>query len=402
MQAASNWASAEVEIFNSGKAETALQTLGLWGEPRRWQAAVFLHRTEGLDMQVLGELLGMPSCVPLMEAYVQKMDFSNLTLEQALRALLRGFRLPGEAQKIDRILSTFAKHWHRTCEAEAAAAGLNGDSAYVLAFALIMLNTDQHNPAIKKKRRMTLAQFKSNLRGVGEHGADLPNVLLETLYEAISKDEIKLKGDAKTAGSSAAIVPDLDDAHLRRLRSKFHSLRTVVNAVVRLQRLSRLSQSLGTTSEEDAPSWRPSAASQEEDRDSGRSDEASYVDAAAPSAAHVPTAGANGRALRSARIVIPRRWLTAGSQRKSRQAAAGSGADTTAGDVRIRTSEDATDTKPTMLRRYSSFTKRPKSVLSRLSDRVSGRLSARLSARLGDRMSRSSDKASSSRRSNTG
>jgi len=402
-QAASEWALAEVDLFNSGEAEAALTKLGLWGEPRRWQAAVFLHRTQGLDMQQLGELLGKPSCVPLMEAYVQKMDFSNLTLEQALRALLRGFRLPGEAQKIDRILSTFAKHWHRTCEAEAAVAGLNADSAYILAFALIMLNTDQHNPAIKKKKKMTLTQFKSNLRGVGEHGADLPSALLDTLYEAISKDEIKLKGDAKTAGSSAAIVPDLDDAHLRRLRSKFHSLRTVVNAVVRLQRLSRLSQSLGRASEQDTPSWRGSTASQEEGGGESSDEAAPDLDAAHPPSSQAPAAMANARLARSGRLVIPRRWLTAGSQRDSARTEAASDSATaesareayaSAVKDRTGTSEHAADNRPVMIRRYSSFTKRPKSVLSRLSDRVSERLSARLS----DRLSKCSDRASSSRR----
>ena len=136
------WASAEVELFNSGKHREALTALGL--DSRRWQAAAFLHRTQGLDMQQIGELLGKPESVPLMIAYVHKLDVSGLTLEQALRALLRGFRLPGEAQKIDRILETFSRHWHASCRDDTElAAGLSADSAYILSFAIIMLNTDQ-------------------------------------------------------------------------------------------------------------------------------------------------------------------------------------------------------------------------------------------------------------------
>ncbi len=62
-------------------------------------------------------------------------------------------RLPGEAQKIDRMMERFASHY---C-ASNAEVFTNPDSAYLLAFSLIMLNTDAHNPAIKNK--MSKAQF---------------------------------------------------------------------------------------------------------------------------------------------------------------------------------------------------------------------------------------------------
>ncbi len=62
-------------------------------------------------------------------------------------------RLPGEAQKIDRMMERFASHY---C-ASNADVFTNPDSAYLLAFSLIMLNTDAHNPAIKNK--MSKAQF---------------------------------------------------------------------------------------------------------------------------------------------------------------------------------------------------------------------------------------------------
>ena len=67
----------------------------------------------------------------------------------------------GEAQKIDRILDTFAKHWVSSCSEAAEAAGLTPESAFILAFALIMLNTDQHNPNIKPSNKMTLAQVQA-------------------------------------------------------------------------------------------------------------------------------------------------------------------------------------------------------------------------------------------------
>lgn len=43
-----------------------------------------------------------------MYAYVDSFDFAGLGIVQALRMLLNKFRLPGEAQKIDRIMEKFA------------------------------------------------------------------------------------------------------------------------------------------------------------------------------------------------------------------------------------------------------------------------------------------------------
>lgn len=48
-----------------------------------------------------------------MYSYVDEMNFSGKDLVSALRQFLSGFRLPGEAQKIDRLMEKFAS---RYCE----------------------------------------------------------------------------------------------------------------------------------------------------------------------------------------------------------------------------------------------------------------------------------------------
>ena len=53
----------------------------------------------------------------------------------------------GEAQKIDRIMERFAE---RYCK-DNPNAFQTSDGAYLLSFALIMLNTDAHNPMADKK-----------------------------------------------------------------------------------------------------------------------------------------------------------------------------------------------------------------------------------------------------------
>ena len=49
--------------------------------------------------------------VAVMHAYVDSMDFSGMKFHMAIREFLNGFRLPGEAQKIDRIMEKFAERW---------------------------------------------------------------------------------------------------------------------------------------------------------------------------------------------------------------------------------------------------------------------------------------------------
>lgn len=44
-----------------------------------------------------------------MHAYVDSMNFIGLNFDSAIREFLDSFRLPGEAQKIDRIMEKFAE-----------------------------------------------------------------------------------------------------------------------------------------------------------------------------------------------------------------------------------------------------------------------------------------------------
>ncbi len=59
----------------------------------------------------------------------------------AIRVYLESFRLPGEAQKINRIMESFGKAYHGRCPALFR----NADAVYILAYSVILLNTDQHN-----------------------------------------------------------------------------------------------------------------------------------------------------------------------------------------------------------------------------------------------------------------
>ena len=68
------------------------------------------------------------------------------------------------------------------------------DVAFILAFSIIMLNTDLHNPAIKEERRMTREGFIRNNRGICD-GQDLPDELLLGIFDRIKSNPISLKED---------------------------------------------------------------------------------------------------------------------------------------------------------------------------------------------------------------
>jgi len=46
-----------------------------------------------------------------MYSYVDLLDFDGIAFVPALRKFLEGFRLPGEAQKIDRLMEKFAARY---------------------------------------------------------------------------------------------------------------------------------------------------------------------------------------------------------------------------------------------------------------------------------------------------
>ncbi|CAK1547265.1 unnamed protein product [Leptosia nina] len=152
--------------------------------------AQFLHKGEGLSKTAIGDYLGERSEFneAVLRAFVELHDFTDLILVQALRQFLWSFRLPGEAQKIDRMMESFAQ---RYCQLNPDIF-TNADTCYVLSFAIIMLNTSLHNPSVKDKP--SPEQFVAMNRGIN-NGGDLPQELLLSLYESIKTEPFKIPED---------------------------------------------------------------------------------------------------------------------------------------------------------------------------------------------------------------
>ncbi|KAF8076350.1 hypothetical protein FPV67DRAFT_1407470 [Lyophyllum atratum] len=155
--------------------------------------AKFLLTTDGLSKSMIGEYLGEgdEENVATMHAFVDQLDFRDLPFVNALRLFLQSFRLPGEAQKIDRFMLKFAE---RYIAGNAKTPFANADTAYILAYSVILLNTDAHNPQIKK--RMTKTDFTKNNRGINDNN-DLPEDFLSSIYDEIVTNEIRMKDEVE-------------------------------------------------------------------------------------------------------------------------------------------------------------------------------------------------------------
>ncbi|KAI8632425.1 Sec7-domain-containing protein [Xylariaceae sp. FL1651] len=146
--------------------------------------AAFLRQTSRVSKAVLGDFLSKKGNDEYLEAFMDLFDFSGKRVDEALRQLLESFRLPGESPLIERIVTAFAKKYHTLSDDVA-----NQDAVFVLTYAIIMLNVDQHSPKIKK--RMELTDFARQLRGVND-GKDFAPDFIQATFEAIGTNEIIL------------------------------------------------------------------------------------------------------------------------------------------------------------------------------------------------------------------
>lgn len=251
------------EIFNSlgkmGKASELLKMLrerGLARSSQKLHGTVsedldhdvralvkFLAETPNLSKERIGQVLGEPDSLSrrVLSDYTGTFEFKDRAFTESLRVYLESFRLPGEAQKIDRIVESFANSYfaqnqpdtytgsdtvveqrtnsRKDALGDSENGGLSGsvqitesqiqdvnsgaprnfkvlrsaEAAYVLSFSVVMLNTDQHNDSIRKK--MSFEDFAKNCRGIND-SEDLPRWFLSEVFESIAAVEIRMSDEA--------------------------------------------------------------------------------------------------------------------------------------------------------------------------------------------------------------
>uniref|UniRef100_A0A8C1ELT6 IQ motif and SEC7 domain-containing protein 3 n=1 Tax=Cyprinus carpio carpio TaxID=630221 RepID=A0A8C1ELT6_CYPCA len=161
--------------------------------------AHFLLQRKGLSRQMIGEFLGNSKRQfnrDVLDCVVDEMDFSMLELDEALRKFQAHVRVQGEAQKVERLIEAFSQRYCM-CNPDVVQQFHNPDTIFILAFAIVLLNTDMYSPNIKPERKMLLEDFIRNLRGVDD-GADIPREMLAGIYERIQQRELRSNEDHVT------------------------------------------------------------------------------------------------------------------------------------------------------------------------------------------------------------
>ncbi|XP_056273642.1 IQ motif and SEC7 domain-containing protein 3 isoform X2 [Pseudoliparis swirei] len=120
--------------------------------------AHFLLQRKGLSRQMIGEFLGN-----------SKLQFNRDVLDQR----------------------------YCMCNPDVVQQFHNPDTIFILAFAVVLLNTDMYSPNIKPQRKMGLDDFIRNLRGVDD-GADIPREMVAGIYERIQQRELRSNEDHVT------------------------------------------------------------------------------------------------------------------------------------------------------------------------------------------------------------
>lgn len=179
--------------------------------------AEYLVQRHGINKAALGEMFGKNKerVLAILKEYCRCLNFRGLEFDKAFRVLLSRFKLPGEAQQIERILKVFSDVYYETHQDEFASA----DEIHVLSFSLIMLNTDAHNPMQEKK--MTKPEFVKNTSPVCPK---IPKEYLEGMYDRIVRDKFETETNY--------IEKIYDRLHMLNLNISVSGIARVLNSAV--------------------------------------------------------------------------------------------------------------------------------------------------------------------------
>jgi len=147
----------------------------------------FIKNTPGLSKIKIGEFFGEPADFPkqVMHAYIDSLSFVNMPFVSAMRDLLEEFQIPGESQKIDRILLKFGQKFYQDNPNKFVSA----NTPYELSYAVMILQTSIHNPQVKQK--MTFEGFLSMSKDI-RRSYNLTDDFMKTIYDDIKKNPIVL------------------------------------------------------------------------------------------------------------------------------------------------------------------------------------------------------------------
>lgn len=100
-------------LFSTNPTEaisSIIQTEIIDNSPSAIARFLFDHR-ENLNPVTCGEYLASKDQKEILDNFVGCIDFDGLDFEMSLRRLMRSMSMPGESQKIDRVMCCFGRHF---------------------------------------------------------------------------------------------------------------------------------------------------------------------------------------------------------------------------------------------------------------------------------------------------
>lgn len=153
--------------------------------------ANLLKNNQTIKKSKIGEIIGDNSelALKILNYYTWSFNFTNKDIVSALREFLENFLLPGEAQKIDRIIQNFSIKYNNDNPTQFN----DNNCCYYLSFCIILLQTELHNPNVKEK--MTFESFQELLKGKnGEKNLEtdfLKDIYMDILNRPLSLPEFE-------------------------------------------------------------------------------------------------------------------------------------------------------------------------------------------------------------------
>lgn len=141
----------------------------------------------------------------VMRQFMDGFDFYGMRIDEAMRYFINRCKISGEGQQVERIVkllgecyyrdnnTNFAKERHISCNARIVPAVpylANGEQAWILAVAIMMLHTDLHHHH-NRNNRMNLEGF---IRTVGYHEElqDMPKEELQKIFHYVLTNEFEV------------------------------------------------------------------------------------------------------------------------------------------------------------------------------------------------------------------
>lgn len=134
--------------------------------------------------------------------YIGRNKYNQMRITDALRILFTqsGFKLPSDAQVIESIIDTFSQCYYNDNPDMFS----NPRVCSSLTFAIMILNSELHDPNIIDDNKKTVEEFIEQNRGIND-GNDLSESLLTIIYNEVLNNPINMTNGSSTNSTNSEV-----------------------------------------------------------------------------------------------------------------------------------------------------------------------------------------------------